>query len=439
MSVWKHQEIRSQVARQKPRVKNYPSPPTIAPLPDLRPVPCDIFFIARRLSFFCAMVLLFLLLSPPAFALTGRVINKTLNRPETGVAVSYIQHAGADVVVLRDTTDAEGRFALNLPSDPASDPPPMLMARYHNIDYPGNPAPAAGEIEIPVFELSNADTAISIVSHHILVNTQNRDVTYILIPQNRSDRTYVSDGDHGHGLELTLPEGVTDVLRAPQGVHLHGSTLVDPRPIIPGNSQTFFSFALPASNKLVHHITYPTASLDILVQPADAKVSATGLQDQGVVHFGQDTFRRFAAVDLLPGAHIGLTLETDDLFSQETLIWALAALALVFGIAAVWIARRPRSAAPVRNSGQHRRTALLEQIADLDERFKQGKIAEADYRARRDALMAEVSELSPDRQRLLEQIADLDERFEQGKIAEADYRARRDDLKARASALLQQG
>ena len=424
MIAWMYREVRSRVASQASRVKI-----------------CNCFLssVVRRPSSFYAVVLSFFLLSSPAFALSGRVVNKTLNRPEAGVVVSYIQHANRDVVVLRDTTDAEGRFALNLPSDPASDPPPMLMARYRNIDYPGNPAPATGAVEIPVFELSDADTAISIVSHHILVNTQNRDVTYILIPNNRSDRTYISGGDHGHGLEVTLPQGVTDVLRAPEGVHLHGSTLVDPRPIIPGNSQTFFSFALPASNKLVHHITYPTASLDILVQPADAKVSASGLQDQGVVNFGHDTFRRFAAADLMPGAHVGLTLETDDLFSQENLIWALAALALVFGIAAVWIARRPRPAAPVRPAGQHRRTALLEQIADLDMRFKQGKIAEADYRARRDAFVAEVADLSPERQRLLEQIADLDDDFEQGKIAEADYRARRDDLKARASALLQHG
>ena len=82
------------------------------------------------------------LTSTPTFALTGHVINQTLNRPEPDIEVSYILHEAGDVTVVRDTTDSKGQFILDVPPDPGAEPPPMLFARYNGIDYPGNPAPA---------------------------------------------------------------------------------------------------------------------------------------------------------------------------------------------------------------------------------------------------------------------------------------------------------
>ena len=102
--------------------------------------------------------MLALLISSPVFALTGRVINQTLNRPEPDVEVSYILHETGDVTVMRDTTDSKGQFILDVPSDPGAEPPPMLFARYNGIDYPGNPAPAGDTVDIPVFETTESDT-----------------------------------------------------------------------------------------------------------------------------------------------------------------------------------------------------------------------------------------------------------------------------------------
>ena len=334
---------------------------------------------------FC-MGLLALLTCAPAFALTGRVVNQTLNRPEPDVEVSYIRHETGDVTVVRDTTDTEGRFALDVPPDPGADPPPMLLARYRGIDYPGNPAPAGDTVDIPVFETTDSDTALSLASHHIIIDAQAGTVTYILITHNRGNRTYLTGGDHGHGLEMPLPDGVTEIARAPQGVHLHGSLLVDPRPIIPGNSQTFFTFALPPSKRVIQRVAYPTAAVNLLVRPTDTPIATTALRDRGVVTLGDNAFQSYGADQLARGTQIDIRLSAPEIASDsQTWIWVSAVSAVIVLILVIYM-RFPK--AP-----PNRRTALLEQIADLDERFEKGAISEADYKTRRSALKAEVMDL----------------------------------------------
>lgn len=376
---------------------------------------------------------LILLIPPSSFALTGQVINQTLNRPEANVEVSYINHAQGNVTIVRDTTDSDGQFTLDISIDSSADPPPMLLARYNGIDYPGNPAPTGDTIDIPVFETSHSDTAISLSSHHIIIDAQANTVTYILVTHNHSNHTYVTEGDHGHGLEMALPNGTTEVINAPQGVHLHGSTLVDPRPIIPGNSQTFFTFPLPTSNHLHQSITYPTGALDVLVQPADTPITAMGLQDQGTANMGNNTYRRWSATNLTPGSHIELQINTPGIASDsQNFIWIFGASAIVIVAIAALFHFRSRNPAP------DRRTILLEQVADLDERFENGDLSENDYKMRRHALKAEVIDLTTDRRALLEQMADLDEQFENGDISEDDYQTQRNTLKTRVETLAQQ-
>ena len=333
--------------------------------------------------------LLVLFSDAPGFALTGHVINRTLNRPEPDIEVSYVLHETGNITVVRDTTDSKGQFVLDVPSDPGAEPPPMLFARYNGIDYPGNPAPAGDTVDIPVFETTESDTAISLSSHHILLDAEGGTATYILIVHNRGDHTYLTGGDHGHGLEIPLPDGVTDILRAPQGVHLHGSLLVDPRPIIPGNYHTFFTFSIPPSNRIAQRITYPTASLDLLAQPIETPISTTVLRDLGDVNLGNNIVQRFGAEQLAPGTQIDIKLSSPETASNlQTPIWVAAASAIAVAILAIYM--RALKTTP------NRRTILLEQIADLDERYESGGLSEDDYKNRRNALKAEVIDLSTD-------------------------------------------
>jgi hypothetical protein len=415
-------------------------------VPHTKTVPTQNAHIARRKTHSSLSVLLglvFLVLPTLAFALTGQVTNHTLARPEANIQVSYIHHAASGVTIVRDTTDQNGRFTLDVTPDPNADPPPMLIARYKNIDYPGNPT-QGDTIEIPVYETTDQDTALSIASHHVLVDYNAKQATYIIIVKNSSNRTYLTGGDHGHGLELPLPDGVTEILRAPEGVHLHGYVLVDPRPIIPGQSQSFFSFAFPPNNQLNQTITYATGSFDLLVQPPETEVFTSDLHEHGTVNFGGQTFKQFAAADLAPNARIGIRFQSiksaeEAGVSQNTLIAVVVIAALFLGAMAFIAIRQPRSKTSPQAPTNNRRSALLEQIADLDDRFESGNITEEVYRTRRDVLKAEVAELSENRQTLLEQIADLDEQLEKGHIDKKRHQQQRDALKKRVANLTDQG
>ncbi|MDA0745193.1 MAG: hypothetical protein O2954_01660 [bacterium] len=351
-------------------------------------------------------LLLLFVFSSPAFSepVSGRVYNRTLSRPESGCIVSLIQHGGQGKSV-ETTTDKAGNFSFDIP--PTEGPAPIISASYGNVDYFRSLSEPSGEpLEISVYETTDSDSTIEIVSHHIIVEAQTNEVTQILIVRNNGDRTYRTGEGHGHGLEITLPDGVTEISRGAQGMHTHGATLVSPDPVRPGTSQLMFSFQLPEAGHLHQPVNYPTGAVDVLITPPDITVTSTGLQDLGQVAFEQRNFRRLTGAALAPGQRIDLRISgagtaptvvatETDWISQDNLKWILGALALVFALLAVSFRIRPQQA-PTKNTPnlQTRRSALLQQIAELDDRFADGKLSEKDYEARRSAFKAEVVELT---------------------------------------------
>ncbi len=333
--------------------------------------------------------------------LAGQVINRTLSRPAAGVEVTLVRHGEGDATVVRDTTDREGRFRFEV--DAATEAlHTMLSAAYAGVDYRHPEVEVGGApIQLSVYETTGVDTAVALVSHHIVVDAGAGEVTQILIVENHRDRTYRTAGDHGHGLEVNLPEGVTDIAQGPQGLHTHGSLLIDPRPVEPGASQLAFSFRLPPTGSLVQEVRYPTGSVDVLVTPPDVPATGAALQDLGEVTLGERRFRRFSGTALNPGDRITLQIGSAgpaDWLSRDTLKWTLGGLALAFLLLAIFFRpQKKREEVPQEHREtnlQGRRTALLEQIADLDDRLADGELSEGEHRTRREALMAEVVALT---------------------------------------------
>ena len=329
-----------------------------------------------------------------ADTIRGRVFNETLSRPQPNCAVSLVAHGAEVGVVSRDTTGASGDFALETPADTAG-VKLFLSASWDDIDYV---APFGRNPTISVYEKTSSDSAISVVSHHIVIDAAAREVTQILVYRNAGNRTYATGEGHGHGLEIPLPEGVTELLRAGQGVHLHDNLLVDPRPVRPGRGQVAFGFAVPASGDLRQMLPYRTEAVDAMVTPPEAKVAADAFQDVGETSFGERRFRRYTRSGLAAGSGIDLRLVQDDMdswVSGKATPWVLAGLVLLTAGVALYFGTKSRQQASVPASGlQMRRQALLAQIADLDDRHAGGEVSEEDYKARREALKAEVVRLT---------------------------------------------
>lgn len=354
----------------------------------------------RSIALNALLLLLAALLIPTpskAAIVEGRVVNQTFSRPETGCAVTLVRHKNGKADILRDTTDAEGRFRFEVSADTAGIQT-FVSAHYAGVDYM-HPAPENFGVpfDLPVYETTSVDTAISVISHHIVVDMQAGEVTQIVVVRNTGNRTFVKDG---HGVEIPLPDNVTDLVEAMRGLRLEGRTVVDPRPVQPGEGQVVFVFRLPQSGRLVQPINYPTGAVDVLITPPGTPVSGGSLQDMGTAPFGKRTYRRFSGSGLNPGQAINLRIgSVADVgwkawANRDVLKWVLGGLAVALAFLAFFF-RPGQQQAPAPSGGgpEARKEALLEQIADLDDRFADGGIPEADYKARREALKAEVVEL----------------------------------------------
>ena len=345
-------------------------------------------------------LLLPLLLSPRAQAglIQGRVVNRTLSEPADNCVVTLLRHGQSDVEVGRDTTDLEGRFAFEIGPDEKGKPY-FLWAAYSGVEYfHAEVARDQGPHEIAVYDTTRSETALRILSHHIVIDAQADSVTQLLIALNNGDRTYLTGEERGHGLEVPLPEGVTGVEEGPRRLHLHGDILVDPNPVKPGLRRLVFAFRMPDSGRLLQEVRYPTESIVVLIAPTDAQAYAPRLRASGDVTLGQRRFLRFSGEKLKPGDTIDVRLDRRSFFewlSRQNPAWAFGGLALVL----LFFYFRPRrgleskAASPALPAGQEeirrRRAAILEQIADLDDRREAGEVSEPDYEARRKTLMAE--------------------------------------------------
>lgn len=356
---------------------------------------------SKRLRCF-AFVLIGLSHAVPASGLVvGRVINETLSSPQNDCVVLLVRQAAEPEIVGQDTTDIHGRFSFrDVESDGALW---FLLASHAGVNY--HQRLSDGPNEIAVYETTGSDTALSVVSHHIIVDAAEKRVEQILIVENSGNRTFRTGGGHGHGLEVLLPDGVTEVRDGPQGLHTHGKILVNPDPVRPGHSHLPFAFDLPASGRLAQTLSYPTATVDVFVRPTEVDVNAGSLKDRGEVTFDQRSFRRFSGAGFNRGDRIDLEINTSPwsfsaLSSDIGIRWVLIGLAIACALLAIFFrsagktgssARAPADGTPDLRA---RRTALMHQIADLDDRYEKGRLPEEEYRTRRNALKAELVEMT---------------------------------------------
>ena len=341
-----------------------------------------------------------------AGAVSGRIVNRTLSRPVPNCEIILIRHGAASADTWRDTTDTDGGFRFDGSTAGDDTTRVTLSVTYAGVDYLHRVEGDGREpVEFPVYEATDADSAVSLTSHHIVVDAVADEVTHVLIVRNAGNRTYRSS--EGHGLEFPLPEGVREILKGSQGIHAHGPTIVDPQPVQPGRGQLVYAHRMPSGRRLVQPVRYPTGSVDVLITPSNTPVVESSLRDLGEVTIGRHqeghAYRRLSSGPLNPGDRILLQLtpvisRTWISRNREGLKWTLGGLAVVLALLAFVFRPKRRASATTEKVARPskgkdlraRREELLAKIADMDDGYSDGQIAEADYRSRRDTLKDEL-------------------------------------------------
>lgn len=298
----------------------------------------------------------------------------------------------------------------------------LVTASYAGLPYSGQPLRfGPGErdkrVELTVYETTDANPGLRVrratfILTDLDVASQTLQAVELISLENPSDRAYLPTQSGPAGpmglLRFPLPPEAGD-LRPGPGLESAQVFQVDrgfatDAPSPPGTRDIIFSYRFPYQPGrfvLQRSVPYATAELRIVVPPDGPSVEGPDLQPADPVDLGGRRYRVSVARDLPAGQQVAVgfgnlpgrwafNLPLDDVPAP---VWggfgASLALALVAGYA--WRGRRrpPAESRGVRSEP----TALLAELAVLDEAFAGGQVSEETYAAQRAEIKARLLEL----------------------------------------------
>ena len=187
-----------------------------------------------------------------------------------------------------------------------------------------------------------------------------------------------------------------------EGSYVQDDTgISDTVPLLPGTREIAFFYFLASdtdSYELQHQFNYPAESFNLLVNGLEAAVSTADLVRQSPVDMGGTVFQYFRGQNFETGTAVNFKLSlqlvaagsVSSAGSDKAVIWLVGVLLVIAGVAGFMVLRRRLSrASPVGGDVQ----TQLQTLAQLDDDFEDGKIAEADYARRRAEKKNELAEM----------------------------------------------
>lgn len=267
---------------------------------------------------------------------------------------------------------------------------------------------------LPVFETTTDASAIRINELHIFVQDMNeRTVTIVeyYLFDNASDRAYIGEAgpnDKRRTLRISAPQDAQnlrfDGLGLGSRFFQDGDVIYDSDLVVPGlrSAQIAMIYELPYhdSRAFDRRVFYPVQRADVIVPevtgPGTPFTVTGGLSDQGVQQTLGGNVRLFLSPRALAaGESFSFELRGRPLAAPtpgsdpRAIGFGLIAFGLAIGLA-YFIFNRARAYRIAQQGAPRRRQILTRQIADLDDKFALGEIAEEDYRAQRDRLKREL-------------------------------------------------
>lgn len=381
------------------------------------------------------------LLAFAVLALPGAALAATPGRVVMGTAGASLPE-GLRITVLQNDAEgvpqgqpvfapvaADGAFTFE--ADPAKSHLVGLFYKevaYSQVVEAGRSDP----VELKIYETTDDVSVVKITSDSmtVLQNTEKGrgnvlEVLQLLRYQNDSDRAFIgSDSEQvapepspsgapkpqqRQVLKLPVPQSAYDLAPADAangaGLATSGEgRLVTTSAFPPGEASVAYLFKVKVPRtgwQLRREVYHPTERADLLVGKRLVLTAAPGFEFQESKTLGGESYNRYRSGELNPGS----VIEADIGFPEEGAngVWigfaaGVAVLALLLAMATVRRRRRRaakaavgKPAAPAPAENRPARGDLIEQVAELDERFEAGGIEKAEYESRRAALLARLS------------------------------------------------
>jgi mono/diheme cytochrome c family protein len=371
--------------------------------------------------------------------LSVRVRNETTGAILAGAVVDLLIFEGTTLIhQRRATADAEGvaRFE-GLPTETSW---AFVATTVHNeIPFESGllqfePTQSSLEAALPVYEPGARQEDVRITRGHWVIGiedmrTLNVGELYAFV--NTSDRVYTGELDaNGHRvvLALELPPNATNIgvegdSEGTRFIRL-GNRLVDTLPLPPGQRQVLLRYSLPVQDgavELGHPIGYPVDNLNLLAPDIGIRIEASDWLRREPLKTPSGDYLNFVLTDLpagsAPRARLSNIGAAQVMASQTTtapqtidpnaqpglsgLPWVPLVLAvfaiLLFGGGTFVLARRQQAQMALLPAlREQQKRALIQAIAELDDRFEAGELTEAAYQTQRRLLKARLITLMRD-------------------------------------------
>jgi mono/diheme cytochrome c family protein len=331
-------------------------------------------------------------------------------------------------------TDEQGRTQFTgLPTAPTW--AYVVETTYQDLTYHsevGHFAPDSNMIEliVPVYDAGATVDAVSIDRAHWLIDITNPsfiDVGEVYSFLNSADRVYAGEQNPGEDkpqvLKIPLPENAIHINVEGEQLGdrfiLDGTTLIDTRPLPPGNTQIFLRYSLPVEKgevTLAHQVMYPTTMLNLLAPDIGISIDAPDWKEDDPIQTQGGAFLNYTIFDLPAGARPAAVISD---INEETLAagatgsepqqiidrnaapgisgipylpWIILGMGLVVLGGGVFIGwkRHKQTLADRPALLEEQRKTLITQMAALDDAYEAGEIPADDYHKQRNTLKLQI-------------------------------------------------
>lgn len=205
--------------------------------------------------------------------------------------------------------------------------------------------------EVTVFDVSEDTSALSVVTHHIMIKPRGNELEIAEFMQlvNSSDMAVRSSRrdsrDNSIVLEIKLPKGFENLESS--SYFEKGSLVItkdgfyDILAVPPGEYQIRFSYRLRINSRsmdIVKGISLPTKSLVIFAEAGGVKVEGLGEADSTVVQPNGTASPYYKRSNLAAGEEIAFKITGFNVGGMDSSSWVV--LAVVFGIVVVFVILR---------------------------------------------------------------------------------------------------
>ncbi|MER3447528.1 MAG: hypothetical protein C4291_12145 [Candidatus Dadabacteria bacterium] len=335
----------------------------------------------------------------------GKVMNKSTEEVARGIDVTLTAYLGdRETESIKARTNDDGIFEFkNLPWNRAY----TVLLNYKRTQYETDklvfyPDEDTKTLDLPIYEPTDKDGDISVSINHMIVQISESAITVaeLVVFHNVGKRVYIGAKEMQDGrretLRFNLPSGAEDIqflegLRSEVVVKTDDG-FADTSSVEPGIKRVVYVYTLPyksGKNIIERTIDYPTRSFILLVSDSGVKVKVDGLSAGGTIQVADGRFLQWTGSGIPPQAKIRIEISKPFL-SVDLTKWVIlgAVVVLILGSVLYSFVIKPKEKvkgvpSPTQPDSEYleeERRRLIQEIAELDDRFAAKEIGEGEYK-----------------------------------------------------------